>query len=194
MPVEESSAFTTVHGRKFSSKKAATSRSGASAASVSAPAHAPFHASCFASTVQLLRNASSAGCSASRPQLGSSCQVAATRWPRYSTGGAGGVGGVGAVGGGGHTGFSAGGHASGSTFGASAAQPARNATTPTHAAMADNVGLQPNGAERGLGVPRNPRGAGDRGSDRVVDVSEETPRRGKRALSIPSGGCAARSA
>src|SRR5690242_13703114 len=103
MPVDDSSAFTTAHGTKLSSKKAATSRSGASAASVSAPAHTPFHASCFASTEQLLRNASSAGCTASRPQPGRSCQLAGARCPRDSTGGGGGVG-VGGAGGGGHTG------------------------------------------------------------------------------------------
>src|SRR5258707_14880561 len=51
-----------------------------------------------------------------------------------------------------------------------------------------------NGEDSGLGVPRNRRGTGDRGGDRVVNISEEAERPRRGALALLNAGRAARSA
>ena len=91
--------------------------------------------------------------------------------------------------GGGHTGAStAGSEGAPRASAASAAQPARRsrrdaARQQRSTIMAMHAII---GEYRGLGVPRDCRGAGDRRRDRVVDVSEEAEGRRRRALSVRS--------
>ena len=82
MPAAESSELKTWWGSKLSSKNDAMSASVAAGRSEAAPAQAPFHASCFSSTVQLRAKASSAGFSGSRRQSGSSIQDTGCSLPR----------------------------------------------------------------------------------------------------------------
>jgi hypothetical protein len=112
---------------------------------------------------------------------------------------------VGAVAGGaGHTGFSAGGQINASAWRTGSfgvlPQPEISATVASaHAAaraIEDNVGTawMSGGENLVLGVSGSAAGAGDRGGDRLVDISQETQGRRLQTLKRLNAGCAERSA